>query len=71
MPSITSTPPPVAICQTTGLTTFTCGMPRSTSATFTETGAPLMPAKNDDPGGCTITSAPIPAVRFLLSFMIP
>jgi len=27
----------------TGLTTFTCGMVRKTSATFAETGAPLMP----------------------------
>ncbi len=30
-----------------------------------------MPDKNDDPGGCTIRSAPMPTVRFLASFSIP
>src|ERR1700704_2889601 len=34
-------------------------------------GAPVKPAINDDPGGNTSTSAPIPAVRARLSCSIP
>jgi len=38
----------------TGLTTFTCGMVRKTSATFAETGAPLMPARTTIPAAAQL-----------------
>src|ERR1039457_3152718 len=71
MPSRTSTLPAVGSWVTTEATATTCGSVRSLSATFTETGAPLTPISSDEPGGCTMMSAPMPACRVLLSFSIP
>src|SRR6266849_6483900 len=68
---MTSTAPAVDSCQITGETTATCGSLRKMSATFTDTGAPLIPAIKDDPGGCTMTSAPMPAALARASFRIP
>src|SRR2546425_10957419 len=68
---MTSTAPAVDSCQITGETAATCGSLRKMSATFTDTGAPLIPAIKDDPGGCTMTSAPIPAALARASFRMP
>ena len=36
-----------------------------------ETGAPLTPISSDEPGGCTMMSAPMPTWRFLASLSMP
>ena len=56
---------------TTGATAVTCGSRPILPAIFTETGAPVTPIISDEPGGCTMMSAPIPACRLLLSFRMP
>src|SRR4051794_35478142 len=63
--------PVVLVCSRTGATAAVCGSLRKTSATFTDAGAPLALIKTDEPGGRTKRSAPIAAVRCLLSFSIP
>src|SRR3954465_1033886 len=63
--------PPLLVCAATGDTAATCGSGRSTSAILTDTGEPPRPARKDDPGGLRRMSAPVPAVRILLSFKIP
>jgi len=65
-----SKPLAVAIFQITGLTTFTCGCRRSTSAIFTETGGAADPRRNDDPAAARSRPLQFPAVRFFESFMI-
>src|SRR5258708_5164980 len=56
---------------TTGVTAAMCGCLRRMSPTLMGTGAPVRPVMNDEPGGFTIMSAPMPAWRGLLSFRIP
>src|SRR5436309_1629255 len=68
---MTSILPPLLVCAATGATASTCGTLRRTSAIFTETGEPPKAEMNEEPGGRTRISAPVPAVRFLLSFRIP
>ena len=55
----------------TGATAVTCSSFRNTSATLTGTGAPVIPVRNEDPGGDTSTSAPMPLVRSALSRNMP
>src|SRR6267143_420089 len=66
-----SSVPVEATCVITGATLFTCGSLASTSPTLTGMGAPEKAPMNEDPGGRTSTSAPIPAVRMRLSCSIP
>src|SRR6184192_4701788 len=68
---MSSTAPVVLSCETTGATTATCGSLRSTSATLMETGAPEICPITLEPGGCTITSAPIPRLRARASLSMP
>src|SRR5437868_10138686 len=63
--------PVVLVCRSTGATAAACESLRRTSATFTDAGAPLELSKTDEPGGRTNRSAPMAAVRCLLSFSIP
>src|SRR5450755_565729 len=55
----------------TGATLFTWGNLASTPPTLIGMGAPVRPAMNEDPGGRTKTSAPMPAVRVRPSCSIP
>src|SRR5689334_16133989 len=54
-----------------GATAATCGNFCSMSAILIDTGAPVMPCRNEDPGGLTMMSAPTPACRCLESFSMP
>src|SRR5580704_18832067 len=71
MPAITSSAPWVDTIVTTGDTTATCASLANTSPTLIGMGAPVNPTMNDDPGGITITSAPIPAWRARVSLSMP
>ncbi len=66
-----SSAPAEAIVVITGATLFTWGNFASTSPILTGMGAPVSPTMNEDPGGSTSTSAPMPAVRVRLSCSIP
>src|SRR6185369_1791797 len=68
---MSSTLPAVFNCMTTGATAVTWFTFRRRSATFIDTGAPVTPVIKDEPGGETITSAPMPFWRSAESFMIP
>src|SRR5258708_4006107 len=56
---------------TTGVTAAMCGCLRRMPPTLMGTGAPVRPVMNDEPGGFTMMSAPMPAWRVLLSLRIP
>ena len=71
MPSSTSRLPAVESCVTTGATATTWSSLRRRSATLIDTGAPLTPISSDEPGGCTMMSAPMPTWRFLVSLNMP
>src|SRR5919198_573102 len=66
-----SSVPAVENCITTGATSTTCGSFASTSAIFSDRGAPDTPAITVVPGGMTTTSAPKPAWRWRESFRMP
>src|SRR5919108_2481023 len=66
-----SSVPAVENCITTGATWTTCGSFASTSAIFSDRGAPDTPAITVVPGGMTTTSAPKPAWRWRESFRMP
>src|SRR5882762_2190413 len=63
--------PAEAIVVITGATLFTWGNFSSTPPILMGMGAPVRPTMNDDPGGSTSTSAPIPAARARVSCSIP
>ena len=71
MPSMTSRLPAVESWVTTGATATTWSSLRRRSATLMDTGAPLTPISSDEPGGCTMMSAPMPTCRFLVSVSMP
>ena len=71
MPAIISSEPLVATWVMTGATLFTCGSFPSTPPTLIGIGAPLKALMNDDPGGRTRMSAPMPAVRVRESCISP
>ena len=71
MPAITSSDPAVEIWVTTGATATTCGNLARMPPTLMDIGAPVSPTMYEDPGGMTITSAPIPACLCLVSFRMP
>src|ERR1700691_2167116 len=66
-----SSVPAVDTCVITGATFTTCGSLARISATLIGIGLPVSPAMKDDPGGSTITSAPIPAARDCWSCSMP
>src|SRR4029077_11530190 len=55
----------------TGATLFTWGRFFSSPPILIGMGAPVRPTMNEDPGGSTSTSAPIPAARVRVSCSIP
>src|SRR6266852_3085197 len=63
--------PALETCISTGVATVTCGNRTRKSAILTGAGAPVSPTIFEEPGGSTITSAPIPAWRERWSFNIP
>src|SRR6185436_16504255 len=71
MPAITSNAPEVDTWVMTGATAVTCGSFSRIFPTLIDIGAPVNPTMNDEPGGITITSAPMPACRALESLRMP
>src|SRR5258706_2057925 len=71
IPAIISTVPVEPTCVITAATLFTWGNLASMSPTLMCMGAPENAPMNEDPGGRTSTSAPIPAVRVRVSCSIP
>src|SRR6476646_10400008 len=61
----------VVSCQITGETVLTWGNCASTPPILIDMGALLTPAMKEVLGGCTITSAPMPAWRCRASFSTP
>ena len=62
----------VVSCQITGATTLDVGqLAQSSPPILIDIGALLTPAMKEVLGGCTITSAPMPAWRCRASFSMP
>src|SRR5579871_987275 len=71
MPAMTSIVPAVETLWTTGATVTTCGSLASTPPILIDIGEPVRPTMNDEPGGITMTSAPMPACLCLESLSNP